>query len=256
MNRYRLPSALIAVLLSGCMGGMPASNAARLAQGAPSVREQAGRLVIGSFNPARGGIESLKSSEVAGLRAAINHMFHPEFRYTAKLTKKFLAKVNVMVIGVAYAISGSITPLSSKEQAALLTFAKHGGTVIIFADNSDFQDADNSVLAAFGLSATGKLEGDQTATWVNFSNNPIAKGPAGTSQQLDTYYPGWFNGLGSAQDIADLPGSGPAAAALLPTGALGAQSGPVVFFSDSSLMLDGTRTMNDQIAILNALALK
>ncbi len=160
-----------------------------------------------------------------------------------------------MVIGVAYAITGPIKPLSSKEQAALLTFAKHGGAVIIFADNSDFQDADNSVLAAFGLSATGKLEGDQTATWVNFSNNPIAKGPAGTSQQLDTYYPGWFNDLGSAQDIADLPGSGPAAAALLPAGALGAQSGPVVFFSDSSLMLDGTRTMNDQIAILNALAL-
>jgi len=252
MNLYRL---LIAVLLGGCVGGMPASNSVRPALRASNVREPAGSLVIGSFNPARGGIESLKSSEVAGLRAAIKHMFHPEFRYTAKVTKKFLGKVNVMVIGVAYSIAGEISPLSSKEQIALLSFAQHGGAVVVFADNSDFQAADNSVLAPFGLSATGKLDGNQTATLVNFSNNPIAKGPAGSAQQLDTYYSGWFNGLGSAVDIADLPGSGQAAAALLPAGALGAQSGPVVFFSDSSLMLDGTRTKNDQIAILNALAL-
>ena len=69
-----------------------------------------------------------------------------------------------MVIGVAYAISGSITPLSSKEQAALLTFAKHGGAVIIFADNSDFQDADNSVLAA--------LASVQPANWRKIKPQP------------------------------------------------------------------------------------
>ena len=255
MNRYNPSIALIAALLSGCTGAAPTSNMVRPDLAAPSVREPTGTLVVGSFSSARGGIESLESSDVAGLRAAIKHMFHPKFRYTAKLTKKFLGPSNVMVIGVAHSISGAIVPLSSKEQAALLSFAKRGGAVVIFADNSDFQDADNSLLAPFGLSATGKLTGDQTATWVDFSNNPVASGPAGTSQQLDTYYPGWFNGLGSAQDIADLPGSGPAAAALLPAGTLGAQSGPVVFFSDSSLMLDGTRTKNDQIAILNALAL-
>lgn len=246
---------LVLTALSACaqIAGPPGAPEAG-GQNAPSTSR--GTLTIGSFNPARGGIESLKASDVAGLHAAIKKTFHPRFSYAGKLTAKFLGGVNVAMIGVASAVSTEIKPLSSKEQSALVAFAKHGGTVIIFADNSDFQSADDSVLAPFGLASSGKLDGDQTATWVgNVSQNPLASGAAGTARQLDTYYPGWLSSLGSALDLADLPGSGEPAAAYFPAGALGSRSGPVVFFADSSLMLDGTRTKDDQIAILNAIAL-
>jgi hypothetical protein len=253
----RWTAMVMTLALAACAGPAGSPPTAPLsATAASSTRNVPKSMVIGSFNPARGGIESLKSPDVAGLNAAIASMFHPKFRYTGKLTPKFLHGVNVMVIGVAAAVSGEIKPLSAKEQSALLNFAKRGGTVVVFADNSDFQKADDSVLKPFGLASSGKLDGAQTATWVgSVSQNPLANGPAGSALQLDTYYPGWFSVLGSALDLADLPGSGAPAAAYLQRGALGAQSGAVVFLSDSSLMLDGTRTENDQIAILNAIAL-
>jgi len=250
--------ALLTVFLSGCNASPGAPlDASGFSAPAPSHALIPKAITIGSFNSARGGVESLEAPQVAGLNAAIQSMFHPKFRYTGTLTPKFLKSIKVMVIGVAASVSGSeIKPLSSKEKAALLSFAKGGGAVIIFADNSDFQKADNSLLTPFGLGAGGKLGGAVTATWVgNVSQNPLAHGPAGDSQELDTFYPGWFKKLGAARDLADLPGSGEPAASYLQPGALGNKSGPLIFFSDSSLMLDGTRTQNDQTAILNAIAL-
>ena len=247
---------ILAVLALGACASVATSAGVPAIAGASTASAPLGALTIGSFNPARGGIESLKASDLAGLRAAIKKMFHPRFKYAGKLTAKFLGSVDVIVIGVAKTVSTEIKPLGSREQSALVGFARHGGTVIVFADNSDFQNADDSVLVPFGLSSTGKLDGDQTATWVgNVSQNPLASGPAGVSQQLDTYYPGWFSNLGSAQDLADLPVSGQPVAAYLAAGALGSGSGAVIFFADSSLMLDGTRSKNDETAILNALSL-
>jgi len=250
--------ALCAVSLAACGAPVPSPSAANAAASyAGRQSEPPKTLSIGSFDSTRGGAESLEASSVSGLNAAIVAMFHPKFHYTAKLTAPFLRKVNVMVIGVAATVSGGeIKPLSRAEQRALVAFVKNGGAVAIFADNKDFQKADNSLLKPFGLASTGKLNGSQIATWVgNVSQNPLATGPAGSAAELDTFYPGWFSKLGSATDLADLPGSGPPAAAYFPAGTLGAHSGAAVFFADSSLMLDGTRTTNDQIAILNALAL-
>ena len=61
--------------------------------------------------------------------------------------------------------------------------------------------------------------------------------------------------LGSSTDLANLTPNNEPALAYMPAKHLGSSSGPAIFFSDSSLMLDGTRTANDQTAILNALAL-
>lgn len=254
MRASRLAFALLALMPAACVGFGTPSTATDYGSAA-NARTGAKKLIIGSFNVSRGGIESLKASDVTGLRSAIVKMFHPQLRYAGKLSPKFMKRISVVILGVAKTISTGIRPLSKAEQTALFSFAKAGGTVIVFADNSDFQQADNSMLSPFGVAAAGKLNGYQTATWVDSSQNPLANGPAGNAQQLDTDYPGWLSTLGSALDLADFPGSGQSAAAYLPSGTLGSSSGPVVFFSDSSLMLDGVRTANDQIAILNALSL-
>src|SRR5579871_4723610 len=149
MNRFCVFLVLLASSLAAC-AGVPGPEAA---SGLRAVSERGlpppKTLAIGSFNAARGGIESLGASEVMGLHAAIHKMFHAKFRYAAKLTPTFLRRINVVAIGVAFSISGEITPLSVKEQRALIKFAKGGGAVIIFADNSDFQKADDSLLQPF-----------------------------------------------------------------------------------------------------------
>jgi hypothetical protein len=84
--------------------------------------------------------------------------------------------------------------------------------------------------------------------------NPVASGPAGTINQLESYYPGWFSKLGASTLLGTLPANNEPGLAYLPAGSLGAGSGDVIFFADSSLLLDGTRTSDDTTGILNALA--
>jgi hypothetical protein len=213
-------------------------------------------LSIGSFNLSRGGIESLQASDETGLRSGIKHLFpHSTFHYAGKLTPTFLSTIQVVVIGVASVINQPITPLTKREQSALLKFIKNGHSAVIFTDNDlQFEAASTSILTPFGLHSTGVVTGDQPATF-NPGPDPIESGPAGTASQLDTQYPGWFDVLGASQALATLSANGEPALTYFPAGAISSGSGAVVFFSDSSLMLDGVRTTNDQIAILNALSL-
>ncbi|HEV3154284.1 MAG TPA: hypothetical protein VGZ02_10810 [Candidatus Baltobacteraceae bacterium] len=213
------------------------------------------KLSIGSYNPTRGGFESLRGSGETGLKKHLS-LFFPgtTYHFTGFLSKTFFQSINVFLIGVAFSDTTPIKPLGATEQANLVNFAKGGGTVIIFADNTDFQTADDSLLSPFGVSSTGKLTGSQTAAFVN-TPNPIMNGPAGKAAQIDSYYPGWLSSLGSSTAVADLNANGEPVVSYLPAGALGSSSGAVVFFSDSSLMVDGIRTNNDRIAIFNALAL-
>jgi len=224
----------------------------------PSQRPAAlSALSIGSFNLSRGGIESLQASDETGLRSAIRHLFpRSTFHYAGKLTPTFLSSIQVVVIGVASVIDQPITPLTTREQSALLKFIKNGHTAVIFTDNDlQFETASTSVLKPFGLHSTGVVTGDQPATFNPTGPDPIKSGPAGTASQLDTQYPGWFDMLGASTALATLSANGQPALAYFPAGAISPGSGAIVFFSDSSLMLDGIRTTNDQIAILNALAL-
>jgi hypothetical protein len=212
-------------------------------------------LTIGGFNMTRGGIESLQSEPA--LAAAITTAFpHSHFRYAAKLSKSLLAKVNVVIIGVAEASTTAITPLSAAEQKQLSAFVARGGTALIFTDNDlQFQTASQSLLTPFGLASTGVLDGNNTGSFLTLSSDPIQTGPFGTATQLDTSWPGWFSALGSSTKLATLNANGQPTLAYLPAGALAAGSGAVVFFSDSTYLIDSARTANDQIAVLNALAL-
>jgi hypothetical protein len=214
-------------------------------------------LSVGGFAKTRGGLESLASTSESLLKKAIRTGFpHSTFHFSNRLTTKLLQGVNVVILGVAEADMTGIAPLDAREQANLLHFVKGGGNAVIFADNDlQFQAASDSVLAPFGLSSTGVLSGNQTAAFVNPSNNPVENGPFGTATQLDTGWPAWFSNLGASTELAQLAQNGMPACAYLPAGSLAPGSGTAVFFSDSTMMIDGTRTPNDQTAILNALAL-
>jgi len=216
-------------------------------------------LSIGSFNLARGGLESLQygsPSMEKGLRHAILVTFPgTAFRFAPALTPAFLQSIKTLIIGVAAGGTTPITPLSSQEQANLINFVKGGGTAVLLADNDlQFQAASDSILNPFGLSSTGVVQGT-TATFLNLATDPIRKGIAGTAKQIDTSWPAWFSSIGTSTEVAQLAANGMPAASYFAAGALGSGSGAVVFFSDSSIMVDGLRTSNDRIALLNALAL-
>jgi hypothetical protein len=223
--------------------------------GLPQATRAAG-LDIGGFTVARGGAESLASTSETGLASAIAAAFpHSRIRYRSTLSRKFLETVSVVVIGVAQSSTGEITPLTAKEQAALLAFVKHGGTAILFCDNNlQFNPASNSLLAPFGLASDGNLSNAQTLAFTSGTNDPVETGPFGTAAQLDYSWTAWFTKLGPATALGTL-GNGQPGLAWLPKGALDAASGAVVFFADSSLMVDGVRTAEDKVAILNAIAL-
>ena len=201
-------------------------------------------------------MESFRSSSETGLVAAIKAAFpQTRFKLHANLTRKYLETVDVVVIGVAEGGETEITPLTAKEQSALRAFVRHGGAAVLFCDNKvQFNPASNSFLAPFRMASDGKLPDAQTLNFVAGTNDPVQSGPFGTVAQLDYNWPGWFTKIGPATVLGTLANGKPGLAYLL-KGSLGAGSGAVVFFADSSLMGDGQRTAEDQTAILNAIAL-
>ena len=209
-------------------------------------------LIIGGFDSTRGGFESVANSSVeSDLRDAITGRFPGvTFSSTGTLTAPYLSGVNVLLLGVAQGDFAAISPLTAAEQTALLSFVDAGGTAVLFADNSDFDlnnqapAANASFLSPFGLAADGTLTGNQSATFLSGGGS------------LDTYYPTDFSTLGGSTELAAFTSNGQPAAAYFPRGALMANSGAVVFFADSSMMLNGFLTPNDATAILNAIALE
>lgn len=227
-----------------------------------AVAGQCSPLVMGGFTLSRGGVFSLADSlYVTTLRSAIETQFSGvRFTASSTLSNNYLTSLDDVFISSATSDGSSITPLTSAEQTALRGFVLGGGTALIFVDNDTFSAgapvANESLLAPFGLHVTGTLVGFQDGVVVN-SANPVATGPAGTAVSIRTNYPGWFDQLDGALQIANLSANGRAEVAAFLPGALGPGSGGVVFFGDSNGMaLDGEGTSDDTILILNALALR
>jgi hypothetical protein len=163
--------------------------------------------------------------------------------------------LNIVILDSGTGSHSCITPLSPAEQSALLAFAQGGGTVVILTDNdtfcSDASMANNSLLMPFGLHATGQLNGNQQMTF--HVSSAVSNGPFGTFTTAETNYPGWFDNVGSATQLATFDANNEPSSAILSAGALGAASGNIVFFSDSEFMMDTSG--NDRTAMLNAVAL-
>ncbi len=84
-------------------------------------------------------------------------------------------------------------------------------------------------------------------------SSAVSNGPFGTFTTAETNYPGWFDNVGSATQLATFDANNEPSSAILSAGALGAASGNIVFFSDSEFMMDTSG--NDRTAMLNAVAL-
>jgi hypothetical protein len=217
-------------------------------------------FVVGGFDAARGGFESLAPGEDTGLANDISAAFPgTTFQFANTLTPAFLSNVNVLILGVATSDFSAITPLSSAEQAAVSAFVQNGGTALIFTDNSTFGTgavaANTSLTAPFGVTAAGTLNGSVTAPILN-PTGPLTS-PFTPVTQFATSFPGFFSNTNGGQTLAEFSGNpGEAAIDYFAPGALGATSGAVVLFSDSDSMVAGDALTTTNInLILNAFAL-
>jgi hypothetical protein len=221
---------------------------------------KAGPIVVGGFDAARGGFESLAPGEDSALATDIASAYPgTTFQFSNTLTASFLSGVNAVILGVAMTDAHAITPLSAAEQTALLNFVMGGGTALIFADNSLFDPnapaANASLLTPFGVTVTGTLNGLVNAPILNLAG-PLT-GPFTPVTTFAANYPGYFNGTGLGSVLADLNGnsSEPAVERFAP-GVLGAGSGAVVLFSDSDAMVAGdSLTATNLNLVLNSFSL-
>jgi hypothetical protein len=208
------------------------------------VHRAQGGWVVGSFNEARGGVDSLDDPTQAAQKSLIS-LLHPEvtFSSTSTLTSAYLSSVNTMVIGDGFDASHTITALSTTEQSALFQFVSNGGNLVVFTENNNYDlvngDASRaSLLSPFGLATTGWIVTD-TANIIT-PTHPIAVGPGGTLTHFDLHNTGWFTSLGPyAHTIAiEVVTSMPVMAAI-ERGAISPTSGRAVYLSDSSVFDPG-----------------
>jgi PEP-CTERM motif len=211
-------------------------------------------VVVGGFNAARGGFESLAPGEDSALANDISSAYPgTTFNFTSTLTPTFLSGVQVAILGVATTDFSAVTPLSTSEQSALLNFVLGGGTALIFADNSTFASnaptTNASFLSPFGVTITGTLNGGQTAPIIN------PTGPLTSPYAVSAFfgnYTGYFSNIGQGMVLANF-GVGEPAIDYFAPGVLGPHSGAVVLFADSDAMVagDGLTSTNLNL-VLNA----
>jgi hypothetical protein len=226
----RLPIAILAV---GAVLFFATTNSAR------------GAFVVGSFDVARGGFDSLDDPGQAAQKALILSL-HPEvtFSSTSTLTSAYLSTVNTMVIGDGFDVSHTITALSLAEQLALFQFVSNGGNLAVFTENNNYDLVNGdtsraSLLSPFGLATTGWIVND-TANIVASPTHPIALGPGGPLTHFDLHNTGWLTSLGPyAHTIAIETATGMPVMAAIERGAISPTSGRAVFLTDSSVFDDG-----------------
>lgn len=214
-------------------------------------------LVTGGFDYSRGGGGSLRDGAgTADLRADLKSSF-PDVTFAASntLTDSYLNSVDVLYLQAAAGDIMPITPLNSTEQTSLLKFVKSGGGVLILGDASPWFDvASNSMLSPFGVHLTGWIDGPSINVTVTNMASPVTNGPFGAVTSYRTWYPGWFDSLGTkATSLARIDSNGQSTLAQIDRGALSPGSGTVVLSSDTSLIFYGPDSPNMRIT-KNAIA--
>jgi len=204
-----------------------------------------GAWVVGSFNEARGGFDSLDDPGQAAQKGLILAL-HPEvtFSSTSTLTSAYLSTVNTMIIGDGFDVSHTIAALSASEQSALFQFVSGGGNLVVFTENSNYDLANGaatraSLIGPFGLATTGWIVND-TANIVAPPTHPIALGPGGPLTHFDLHNTGWLTSLGPyAHTIAIETATLMPVMAAIERGAISPTSGRAVFLTDSSVFDPG-----------------
>lgn len=127
-------------------------------------------------------------------------------------------------------ILSNASPLSAAEQQDLHDFVEDGGALVIVSDVGGFSSGPNSAAAPFGVawSLASFIAADPTIT---DASHPLIDGPFGIVGTIGHVVEGSILNLGAnALEIAsNQDGS---SVAVIPPGALGTSSGPVLLFSD------------------------
>jgi hypothetical protein len=214
-------------------------------------------FVMGGFDASRGGEYSLQDgSALIRLREAISSSY-PGVSLTGNsvLTDEYLSSINVLLVTAAFDGFTGITPLAQSEQDALISFIIAGGRALIYTDNEiQFGPASDSLLAPFGVTRTGVLEGEQAATVLGPSAHPVTNGPFGEILTYRTFWPGWYTDLGPyAIPLAILDTNSEITLAVIDPGVISAASGAVVFSSDINIFNEFAEGANLNL-VLNAIA--
>jgi hypothetical protein len=220
----------LALLASACAGGVA------LASVPP---------VIGGFNTTRGGAMSLAGgSDVLLLSSSISIAFPSATKSSAgTLTDSYLAGVDVLFL---------ITALSAAERAALLNFVLAGRGVIIAIDNSDFEAANESILDAFSLDSSGKLGASEPMSLGPSGESAVVNGRFGTVTSVPTFWPGVIDNA-TGNNVVGRFNNGMAGLAVIPRGALGEGSGPVVILTDMTTLTNSYLSQNAMALVLNSI---
>jgi hypothetical protein len=141
-------------------------------------------------------------------------------------TTDSLAGVNVFFTGWVTTDS-----YSDAEKAALLAYVKGGGALIGTTDGTD-----HDMSSIFGVTLADSPGGTETGT-ITDPSSPLADGPFGTVTSFEQNGDvGHYTDIGPGQTVGTNP-EGPAIV-VIPPGALGAGSGPVVLVSDVDVFSD------------------
>lgn len=217
---------------------------------------------IAGFSVERGGYYALSGGPgLALLRQAIQSAFpDATIRGITSITEASPASDDLLFLLVTSANNGAITPLTSEEQASLLAFVQAGKSALIFADNDSFADgasdpANESLLDPFGLDCSGfQFGGGASGVVPDPASSPVTDGDFGTITTFGIFFYGWFDNLGShANVVAVAAENGQPILAVVPCGALAPGSGPVVLFSDCTMIAEPWMTISDTNLVLNAI---
>ena len=151
---------------------------------------------LGSTNIATGSLlDSLRES----LAQNIKGLGYEAFQFVAVrdlLQVDLREAADVVVMHNAHKPFHGTPPLllSAAEQTALFEFVAAGGSAVIATQ--DGGDGANALVAPFGMSVTGALQGVQTDTIPKGTSHAVVNGPFGTARYLKTSAAAWFSELG------------------------------------------------------------
>ena len=175
------------------------------------------------------------------------------FTTTDTLTDRYLNSVDAILLTSVENRTDPISPLTTDEVRALQQFVDRGGITLLFGDGDNFESSRESLFSPFGVHSEGTT-GLVTSTVVTRGNR-ITDGFFGPVSSFENAIGGWLDDLGpNAIPLATLDFNGEVSHAYIPYGTFTPESGPVVFFGDTSVLRDDFRDAGTTTAILNTLA--
>ena len=195
----------------------------------PSTDAGPAAVTLACWDASRGGaFYASGGADFATARANIEAEFSVTWVELADLAGLATSGAQGVVLSAIASGAGGITPLSPSEQTALAGFVTAGGFAILLADNDvSFDASSDSLVAPFGLTASGTIPADDTGT-VTMAH-PITAG-------VTTFDVGWPTSIsdpGATGLVLGTTALGPLIV-VIEEGALAPGSGVVVIFGDGT----------------------